>query len=307
MIWDANISRKIKDIGSRYAKERNFWEQTLSGNPVPVSFPLIRQPADSGATQKTGTVKFEITGEQFTQLMDLCKNSPHRLHLVLITVLFILLEKYTGNTDMIIGTPVYKQETDEEFINTVLALRIRLSGNATFKDLLFQMKDTVTSAVENQNYPLESLLDDLKLSAADNEFPLFTIALLVENIHDKKYINHLHLPLIFSFTMQENRIEGEAEYNPTRYDEKTIDQIVAHYLIILQQVLKKKEIEIAGIDILNDEERKKLLIDFNDTETGNTYIKNKLLHQLVEEQVEQTPLHIAVIDSGSQDEKVTYQ
>jgi non-ribosomal peptide synthetase component F len=73
--------------------------------------------------------------------------------MVLLTGMFILLHKYTGNNDIMIGSPIFKPEIEGEFINTVLVFRNEAAARMSFKELLLEVRKTMIEAIENQNYP----------------------------------------------------------------------------------------------------------------------------------------------------------
>jgi non-ribosomal peptide synthetase component F len=102
---------------------------------------------------------------------------------LLLTGLTILLNRYSGNDDIMIGTSILKQETEGEFLNTVLVMRNRLDNQMSFKELLIQVKATVKEANENPNYPVKRLLEHLDIRKTSNSFPLFDTVILLENIH----------------------------------------------------------------------------------------------------------------------------
>ncbi len=291
---DNHLSGKSKFIASQNIKEKNYWLNKFSGEPVKVGFPYNYQRY--GNRRSMEAVEFRLTGELFSQLSERIKGKDHILHIYMTAVLCILLNEYNYSVsgDIIIGTPIYKQETDGEFINTVLPLKNRLAGSITFKELLVQVKQTIVEAVENQNYPIELLAEQLNLpfSPAD-DFPLLDVAVLVENIHDKRYLQGINLNMIFSFQKTGEYIESQVEYNSSLYARDTVDRIIRHFKSLLHSVLTDLDIKVSAVDILSDQEKKELLFDFNDT--AAPYPGDKTIHQLFEEQAASTPDDIAVI------------
>ena len=134
--------------------------------------------------------------------MKLCAGSDVKLHMVLAAALAALLEKYTPNqhNDIIIGTPIYRQERQGEYTNTVLPLRLRVNTGASFKELILHTRQTMMEAVENQSYPIEVLVDELGMEPGTTDFPLFDTALLLENIQDKKDMRHIPVNFLFTFS-----------------------------------------------------------------------------------------------------------
>ncbi|UCH97926.1 MAG: hypothetical protein JSV88_14020, partial [Candidatus Aminicenantes bacterium] len=295
-----DFSTKIVGVAQTYAREREYWINKLSGEPARSFFPYDNKHGTGQVGDKAplkGKMAFKITGRLFSRLKEVSTGSDHTLHVILAAALTVLLGKYTGNRDIILGVPVYKQEEDAEaeFVNTVLAIRNRIKPGGTFKELLYQVKDTLLTAHDHQNYPIEKLAEEIVpgFTGPGEDFPLFDVTLLLENIHDKRYIKHIRHNMTFSFLTKENLLEGNLEYNWSRYREATVKQIAGHFINLLKNVLYGLDIPLAGVDILSEEEKKEILVDFNDTETP--YPQDKTIHELFEDQVEQTPDNTAVV------------
>jgi tyrocidine synthetase-3 len=275
-------------------KERGYWLNKLSGDLVKCCFPCDRRKKSPGQ-RSMETMNYTITGEVFSRLMHISNQSDIRLYIMLMAVLVLLLEKYTGNNDIIVGAPIYKQEVEEDFINKILALRNQLKDEMSFKELLLQVSQTNFEAVENINYPIETIPYELNMSFQEDEFPLFDIAILLENIHDKSYIEPLNLDVILSFLRTDEYIKGMVEYNADLYTRSTMERMVGHFMNLIQQALTDIDSKIPDISILSEDETRQLIFDFNDTRAD--YPGDKTIHRLFEEQVEKTPGNIAVISS----------
>jgi amino acid adenylation domain-containing protein len=283
-------------------KEQAYWLNKLAGDLEKNTFPYS-DPGPNRNLEEKDQVKqvcFGVDDKIFLRLAEISKNSDFRLHMILAAILALLLDKYDfyRNKEIIIGTPVYRQEVEGELINTILALRIHIKEHMTFRDLLLHVGETVFEANEHQNYPLENLVSELNLppSAPGGDFPLFDIAVLLENIQEKAYLQHIKLSMIFSFLRQEHGLDGVIEYNCLRYQETAVQGIVTHYLRLLEQALFKVDIPLEQLDILTTGEKKSLLDDFNDTREEYPY--RKTLHRLFEEQEERTPNTTALVGPG---------
>ncbi|UCH98412.1 MAG: amino acid adenylation domain-containing protein [Candidatus Aminicenantes bacterium] len=281
------------------SNEEDYWLNNLAGELVKTSFPYTNDNPPGNVNQHQREIlKFQLAGKLYLQLMKLSNNSDIRLHFILTAALVSLLNKYTGNQDIIVGTSIYKQEIDAEFINTVLILRNRLNNNMTFKELLLQVRAGITEVVENQNYPLERLLQKLEIPFSKNDhFPLFDVAIIVENIHDKRYLRNINPNMLFSFSGQEGYVEGIVEYNASLYEIKAIERVIIHLKNLLNEVLVNVNLPIDRINILTPEDKRHLLYEVNNTKIK--YPADKTLHELFEEQVEKTPGNIAVRESYS--------
>jgi hypothetical protein len=184
---------EITIAASQSLKEREYWMNQLSGDLIKTSFFYDLQEVGSNE-HRFETVTFAFSGEQHSKLIKLSNNSDPRLFMILIAGLITILYKYNGNNDIILGTSIEKQDIEGDFVNTVLALRNQIKDSMTFKELLLQVRQTVIGAMENKNYPIETLLYDLKISSsAEHAFPLFDIAILLENIQLREYLQHIKL------------------------------------------------------------------------------------------------------------------
>jgi iturin family lipopeptide synthetase C len=279
---------------TQYTRERDYWLNQLSGELVRSHFPYVFRREEEYRRGKSA-VEFEFPADITARLLKLSSNSDNRLFMILLAGIVVLTYKYTGNKDIILGAPVYKQDIEGEFINMVLALRNRFDGNTTFKELLMTVRHIFIEANDHQNYPIKTLLYQLNMPYAEkDDFPLFDIAVLLTDIHDKSYLQDIHLNMIFSVSREANGLlKGEVEFNSQLYDEKTIRQIISHYLQLYRTVFANLEVTIADIQVLSGEEKKNVLHGFN--ATGALYPKEKTIHQLVEDQAEKTPEARAVV------------
>jgi amino acid adenylation domain-containing protein len=293
-------------------KEREYWLEKLSGQLEKSNFPYDFKINDLNQYNKRD-VKCKLPDELFSALMKLSKGFDAGLHIILVTGLSILLSKYCGNSDIMIGSPILKQAMECDFINTILVFRNRPTPAASFKELLLQVKNTIIEANKNQNYPMTELLNHLDISIADGGFPLFDVAILLENLHDKNFLQPIHHNMTFSFLNTGESIEGAVEYNACLYLENTIKQIIRHYIHVLEQALANADIKIAQIGLLSEEERKQVLDGFNHAYPGTASdcLAGKTLHLLFEEQGARTPDNTAVIGMTTEIAKskihLTYQ
>jgi amino acid adenylation domain-containing protein len=287
--------REIKVAAGQNIKERDYWRSKLFGEPVKSSFAYD----DQETTLHSRTIE-EITsrcdGPLFAQLMEVSKHKDHALHIILVTALVALLNRYTGREDIIVGTPIYRQANEGEFINTALTIRNQVNPDISFKELLVQVKQTVLEAVENQAYPVELLPELLNIPVLGDEFPLFDTALLLENIHDKRYMDHIALNMVFRFLRTNKNIEAVVEYNASLYQASTVERIFSHFTRLMENALPDLDLAVFDIEILSEEEKNQLLVNFNDT--GTEYPADKTIHQLFEEQAEKRPGNIAVVGTG---------
>jgi amino acid adenylation domain-containing protein len=290
-----NYSESKAVAGIENIKERDYWLNKLSGRLVKsvFTYDFNKSGLDDYGME---TVNSRFTGEIFSKLMQYSKESDYTLHIILAAGVAALLEKYTGLNDIIVGSPICKQESEGEFINTVLVLRSLLQDGMTFKELLMMMRETVLQATENQNYPIETLLYKLDMETSAADFPLFDVVVLLENIHDKKYIRHIKPNMIFSFHRGEEYVDVAVEYRAALYKNKTVGKIIGHLKNLFQAVMLNLDLKISAVNILSEKEKKKVLFEFNDTKKN--IVRDKSFPRLFEHQVEKTPDRIAAVYNG---------
>jgi amino acid adenylation domain-containing protein len=288
-----------------YEAERDYWLNRLSGDLQRSYFPYDRPGAALSAAASRGdgdaaggmdTVGMKFTGPVFSRIMEACRGSDYVLHMIAAAGAAALLSRYTyTGKDIMVGVPIYKQENDRDLLNTVLPIRVHLEDRTSFRELLVRVRGAILGAHKNQNYPMEVLLARLNIPYAgkDDEFPLFDVGVLVENIHDKKYILHTHPNVIFSFLRSADSIAGTVEYNAVRYDRHTMERTVSHFKRLLGEAIFNVDHPVLGIDILSEEEKQQLLKDFNGTRTD--YPSGKTIDDLFKDQAARKPDRIALV------------
>jgi amino acid adenylation domain-containing protein len=292
------ISGKVALAASEYGEERDYWLNKLAGEIVKTSFPAAPSGTENidpreNESQPMKSVKTRLEGSLFLRLMKVSKRSHYTLHMILAAAVTALLNKYTGNKDIIVGTPIYKQETGKEFLNTVLVLRNQLPPHMSFQELLLQVRQTIVEANDNQNYPVETLLYHLKIPFSGKDFPLFDTVVLLRDIHDEEYIRYTSPNIIFSFLNGHDHLESTLKYNPLRYDKSTAEQINRHFSRLLECAIFNVDMEVSAIDILSPQEKQQLLVEFNQNRTG--YPDKQTIAELFDQQAERTPGKLAVL------------
>ncbi len=304
------LQKKIKSFddlriaATQHIKEKNYWQHKLSGERGKSSFPIDRLGSEvketgSGLAQ---SVKFQIQENLFRNMIRICNSSDNRLYMILLSGLYVLLYNYSGNSDIVIGSPVYKQNSDTELINSVVALRIQLGDDITFKQLLLRVKESLAEAIENYSYPIELLPELLRLNQPMDDSPLFNTAILLQNIHDIDYLNHLSLDIIFSFQRSGNSITGEVLYNGLLYRQSTIERIVSNYTHLLFILMSNLDAPIFSQGLLSEEEKSMILNSFNDT--VREYSQDTSILSLFNAQVKKTPDNVAIV---FEDKQFTYK
>jgi amino acid adenylation domain-containing protein len=290
-----NLPKSRSLAAGQNIKERDYWLDKLSGELVFSTFPYDHKKTDGTGKVRT-PFEFQLPESLYSRIMSVSKNSDLRMFVVLLAGMVLLLDKYSGNKDIIVGVPIYKQDIEAEFVNSMLAVRTQLKDDIKFKEFLMDLSKTLYEANENQNYPIEALLYKLNLSDSGDDAPLFDVVILLENLHDKDYIRDINPGMLVSLLRTDGGITGSLEYNPRLYEESSVERIVKHFINLLREGLSNVDSRLSGIEILSPEEKKELLFDFNDAEAEHPV--SKTVHQLFEEQAAKTDGKAALAFEG---------
>jgi amino acid adenylation domain-containing protein len=287
-----NYSGDLAVATSQLSSYENYWLEKLSGELTMSSFPFYHIRRGS-KEREIDSLEFRFSGECSADLMKLSNQSDSRLFMILTAGIIALIEKYTGNQDIMVGCPILKQEKEGDFINTVLVLRNLIGKRQTFKELLLEVRKDLLESTENQNFPIEMLLEQLDMTHFEENSFLFDIAILLENIHDIRYIRQTAPNMVFSFLRENGVVKGAIEYNKMVFEETGLKRLLQHLEMIFNTVIKDVNTSLRDTEILTETEKQQLLMDFNNTEMK--YPKDKTITEQFEEQVEKIPNDISVV------------
>ena len=310
--------RKLLHEGA-LATQLNYWLAQLANAPE-----LLQLPTDSPRphlqTYQGNTQIFTLNNDLTQQLQALSRESDTTLFMTLYGAFATLLYRYSGQADILIGSPIANRNHSEIenligfFVNT-LVLRTDFADNPSFKDLLARVKETTLQAYKHQNVPFEKIVDALQPQRSLSHSPLFQVFFVLQNAPKSK----LELPgvtwnkleikntttkfdLSLSLTETEAGLLGEWEYNTDLFDRNTIESLAGNFQHLLEAIIKNPSQKVGEINILSEAERDRILNQWNDTATD--YPQDKCIHQLFTEQVAKNPEEIAIV---FEDRQLTYR
>ena len=295
-----------------------YWKQQLYGAPALLELPTDR-PRPVVQTFRGAHQSFVLSKEVTEALITLSQRQGATLFMTLLAAFETLLHRYTGQTDICVGTPIANRNRAEIegliglFVNT-LVLRTDMSGNPSFKDVLSRVRDVALEAYAHQDLPFEQLVEALQPSRDLSHTPLFQVMFVLENAPMPSLkLQGLTLSLLevesatakFDLTLSlensEQGLIGSWEYNTDLFDAATITRIAGHYETLLEAIVTNPQQQVSQFPLLSEAERYQLLVAWNDTQVD--YPKDVCIHQLFEAQVERTPDAVAVV---FEDEQLTY-
>ena len=292
-----------------------YWRQKLGGNLPILELPTDR-PRPLVQTYNGSSLSFFLSPSASASLKSLCKAEGVTLFMALLAAFKVLLYRYTGQEDLIVGSPIANRHRHELesligfFVNT-LAMRTDLSGNPTFRELLQRVRETALGAYAHQHLPFEYLVEHLQPNRDLSHSPLVQVVLVLENTPEQE----LELPdlvvtplryqadtakfdLSLYFDELDSDLQGTFEYNTDLFDRDTIDRMAQHLQTLLEGIARDPSARIAELPLLTEAERRQLLLEWNDTRAE--YDTRLCAHQLFEAQVERTPDAVAVAFENEQ-------
>jgi amino acid adenylation domain-containing protein len=301
-----------------------YWQRQLADVPalldLPVDYPRPPIQTDHGATHR-----FTVAPALSRQIKQLAQANGATLYTTLLAAFQVLLYRYTGQQDLVVGSPSAGRGGMElsdmigYFVNPV-ALRANLSGNPPFTTLLSQVRQTVLAALEHQAYPFPLLVERLDLARFPNRTPLFQVMFVVQKASSRRDVGLTKLALgvpgaeirignlaaeIYPLEQRVARFDltltlgdvgdelaGVLEYNTDLFKPTTIERMAGHFQTLLQNIAANPEQGVADIPLLPGAERDQMLMLSRATAT---YPQQACLHQLVAAQALRTPDAVAVV------------
>ncbi|HEX2926726.1 MAG TPA: amino acid adenylation domain-containing protein [Ruminiclostridium sp.] len=296
-------------------KSEEYWLKCFEGE-IPVLDLPVDYPRGQVQSFEGDRIYFE-TGEALTVKLDmLAKETGTSLFMVLMAAYNVLLHKYTGQEDIVVGTPVSgRPHADYEkiigvFVNT-LAMRNFPKSEKTFREFLNEVRENSLNAYENQEYPFEELVEKLGIRRDMSRSPLYDVLFtlqsmtLAEAYSSEIYISGLRFipytfnngtskfDMTFNAIQYEKHLKVEIEYCTKLFKKETVERFAAHFLRILEQITVNPAIRLDEIELLGAEEKEQLLYAFNNSNVK--YADKKMAHNLFEEQARLKPDNIALV------------
>ncbi|MGE5613661.1 MAG: amino acid adenylation domain-containing protein [Bacillota bacterium] len=300
-------------------RQEQYWMSQYDGE-----IPVLNLPTDHmrPAVQSFNGKKlfFSIGAEEVERIRKICSGSGTTMFMLLFAAFNVLLNRYSGQEDIVVGIPVSGRRHPDTrdivgmFVNT-LPIRTRPKGGAPFMSYLEEVRESILLGLENQDYPYESLLEKLSVPRELNRNPLFDVLFSLRNTDMPELdIRGLSMELgaidnhktKFDISLLASENEGNLEfcleYCSDLFSDDYISRFREHFLNILREVAENPRKRISDIEIMGEEEKRKIIYEFNDT--GADYPRDKTVHRLFEEQAERTPDSVAVVFG---DKELTYR
>lgn len=305
-VWrDANLK------GHGLKKQKEYWLKQFEGELSVLELPLDKKrPAQRMV--EAGMIKRKIDKELTNKFIKYCSNQGATLFTGLMSLLNLLFYKYTNQTDIILGFPMYGREFLElekiiGFFADTLALRTKFNGENSFEELLHNVNQRAFEAYEHKDYPFEELITELNPIRDSSRTIFFDVFVVLQNFEHfasketavsfeglkvsefkGKDTRYAAFDLIINCGESEDGLEYAIEYNRSIFNKSTIEQLANHIELLMDIVLNNAKISINKIDLLTAAEKKQVL-EFggaiNKEERASIY-ENSLLKEQEEQNLD---------------------
>ncbi|MDV2992591.1 MAG: Chondramide synthase cmdD [Chroococcidiopsis sp. SAG 2025] len=314
--------------GQVLESQLSYWRSHLADLPI-LNLPTDRtRPAVQTYRGATQSLKLSKTLTQ--SLEALSRQAGVTLFMTLLAAFQTLLYRYTGQEDIAVGSPIANRNHSQLepligfFVNS-LVLRVDLSNNPTFRELLERVRQVTLGAYAHQDLPFEKLVEELHPERDLSRNPLFQVVFALQNapmqplelpglmlnplkfdVSTTRFDLELHLwecdrGLNNLWEGSVDGLSGFVAYNTDLFDASTIARMLAHFQILLEGIVTNPDTRIANLPVLSAAEYHQLLVEWN--QTSYDY-PDLCIHQLFQAQAAQSPDAIAIVFA---DEQLTYQ
>ncbi|HEU4558131.1 MAG TPA: amino acid adenylation domain-containing protein, partial [Longimicrobium sp.] len=296
--------------GEALDRQLSYWRERLAGAPALLELPADR-PRAVVQTYRGAAVPVELSAELLERLQALARSEGATLYMVLLGAFQVLLSKYAGSEDIVVGSPIAGRTRGEVealigfFLNT-LVLRTDLSGDPSFRETLRRVREATLGAYANQEVPFERLVAELQPERSMSHSPLFQVMFTLQTAEGRGdalaglEVSAVGPPndiakfdLSLTFTPAAQGLRGNLMYSTDLFERGTAERLLGHLERVLEQVAADADVRLSQLELLGDAERALVLEAWNDT--AAEYPADRCVHELFEAQAARTPGAVAVV------------
>ncbi|NEP13416.1 MAG: AMP-binding protein, partial [Symploca sp. SIO2C1] len=303
--------------GEVLEKQLNYWKQKLAGVSPVIELPTD-DPRPAEPTFKGGVESFQLDLNLTQKLRQLSQESESTLFMTLLAVFFVLLSRYSGQSDLAVGSPIANRNRGEiepliGFFVNILVLRADLSDNPTFRELLNRVQKTTLEAYTHQDLPFEKLVEELDVERNLSHNPLVQVVFALQNtkmdawnlpglrVQWESDFDFTRFDLEVHFLEVSSGLQAYCIYSTDIFKPETIARMMGHFQTLLEAVVTDPEQKVLQLTLLTSSQLHQILLAWNETKTD--YPDNQCIQELFEAQVEKNPDAVAVV---FEEQQLTY-
>jgi amino acid adenylation domain-containing protein len=315
---DYAVWQREQLAGEVLDRQLAYWKERLAGAPELLELPTDH-PRPAVQTYRGASVPVELSPELLERLQALGRSEGATLYMTLLGAFQVLLSKYSGSGDIVVGSPIAgrtRREVEELigfFVNT-LVLRTDLSENPSFREVLGRVRGATLGAYEHQEVPFELLVAELQPERSLSHSPLFQVLFTLQNAERRgdalaglevraagAAMEIAQFDLSLTLTATPQGLRGALNYNTDLFERGTAERMLGHLARVLEQVAADADVRLSGLELLGPAERALVLEAWNRTEAEVP--ADRCIHELFQAQAARTPDAVAV---RFEDESLTY-
>ncbi|MEX3625882.1 condensation domain-containing protein, partial [Viridibacillus arvi] len=268
---DYSVWQAQKKQSEEFMRQEEYWLNEFSGE-IPVLNLPTDYPRGKVKSSEGSSISFTLDSDMTSGLRKIAQETGTTMYMVLLSNLNILLSKYSGQEDIVVGSPIAgRNHRDIEsiigmFVNT-LAIRSAVKDEMTFKEYLELIKHKTLSAYENQDYQFEDLVEKVKAGRDLSRSPLFDVMFVLQNMEAGSLeIDGLNFRLYKSkrnsekFDMTITAIEEldgiyfKINYSSRLFNKETVEKVIEYFTLVIKRVIDDVDMKIGNINLLTVKE-----------------------------------------------------
>jgi amino acid adenylation domain-containing protein len=316
---DYAVWQREQLAGEVLDRQLAYWRERLAGAPELLELPTDH-PRPPVQTYRGASVPVELSPALLERLQAVGRSEGTTLYMTLLSAFQVLLSKYAGSEDVVVGSPIAGRTRAEVegligFFVNMLVLRADLSGDPGFREVLGRVREATLDAYAHQDVPFEKLVAELQPERSLRHAPLFQVMFALQNAEDGEgalpglkvgsvdaamEIAKYDLSLTLAATPQ--GLRGALNYSTDLFERATIERMLGHLARVLEQVAADADARLSRLELLGEAERALVVETWNGT--AAEVPAELCVHELFEAQAERTPDAVAV---RFEEELLTYR
>lgn len=288
----------------------SYWTKKLENCTTFLRLPTDR-PRPTVQNFRGEREGFAVSADITNRLKSFSNSEGGTLFMTLLAAFNAILYRYTGQEDILVGTPIANRNRIEienlvGFFANTLVLRTDLSNSPTFRDLFIRVRETALEAYSYQDLPFERLVEELHPERSLSYTPLFQVMFALQNISTHipalSFLRVTRIPVNprtaqFDLTLtmfeSEQGLKGSFEFASDLFDASTIKRLAGHFILLLEEVSTDPGRRLSALKTLTEAEKTQILVEWNRTNVKRS--DTACIHNLVTEQAQRTPEAVAVV------------
>jgi amino acid adenylation domain-containing protein len=305
--WQRNMRE-----GGEFREHLKFWQEYLAGAPTVLELPGDHRRPEQ-RSYRGGTQAFALGAELSRGLRELSRQEQVTLRMTLTTAFEMLLYRYTGQEDLLVGVTVSGRRQAQLqralgcFVNTVV-LRADLAGEPSTRELLRRTRAAVQATREHEHVPFDAVVKEMLPERSPNHQPLVQVLLVFEPQPPSLPAAWQLTPVDistqtskFGLCLEVNEhaeeLTGRFIYDSDLLEQETVRRMVGHWRMVLEGMVSAPSRPVGELDLLGEAETAQLLGQWN---AGRELKSGPGIERLIEEQAARRPGEVAVVCAGQQ-------